>query len=77
MDPDTIDALTYNISTLSDGFALNWLVFSDRTAAERQIELTLGVLNAWMAAHLDNTSGPAAHPSQASPAKLVSWVSVE
>ncbi|QDQ90945.1 TetR/AcrR family transcriptional regulator [Rhodococcus sp. WB9] len=72
VDPDTIDALTYIVSTLSDGFALNWLVFTDPTAAERQIDLTLGVLDAWMAAHLGNTSAPAASPSQASPAKLVS-----
>ncbi|PBC45275.1 TetR family transcriptional regulator, partial [Rhodococcus sp. ACPA1] len=51
--------------------------FTDPPAAERQIELILGVLDAWMAAHLGNTSGPAARPSQASPAELVSWVSVE
>ena len=60
VDPDTIDALTYIVSTLSDGFALNWLVFTDPTAAERQIELTVGVLDAWMAANLGNTSGLAA-----------------
>ncbi len=48
----TIDELTYIVSTLSDGFALNWLVFADRAAAERQIELTLNVLDAWMATSL-------------------------
>ena len=77
VDPRTLDELTYIVSTLSDGFALNWLVFTDPTAAERQIELTVGVLDAWMAANLGNTPGLAARPSQASPAKLVAWVSVE
>jgi AcrR family transcriptional regulator len=80
VDPDTMDALTYIVSTLSDGFALNWLVFTNRTAAERQIELVLGVLDAWMAAHLGDAPAPAA-PKAASPEEamrsLVSWVSVE
>ncbi len=51
-----IDELTYIVSTLSDGFALNWLVFADRAAAERQIELALGVLDAWMATSLGASS---------------------
>ncbi|MEU2007181.1 TetR/AcrR family transcriptional regulator [Rhodococcus sp. NPDC019627] len=79
VDPDTVDALTYILSTLSDGFALNWLVFTDPTAAERQIELTLGVLDAWMAANLGDASRPVV--SKASPEEtlrsLVSWVSVQ
>lgn len=65
VDANTIDELTYIMSTLSDGFALNWLVFTDRTAAEQQIELNLGVLDAWMAAHLGDASGPAARPAKA------------
>ncbi|QSE86286.1 TetR/AcrR family transcriptional regulator [Rhodococcus koreensis] len=82
VDPHTIDALTYIVSTLSDGFALNWLVFTDPPAAERQIELILGVLDAWMAAHLGDAPAPAAPaPKTASPEEamrsLVSWVSVE
>ena len=81
VDPDTIDALTYIVSTLSDGFALNWLVFTKRTAAEPQIELTVGVLDAWMATHLGDSSGSVAQPSTDSPEptlrSLVSWVSVD
>ncbi|MDJ0420912.1 TetR/AcrR family transcriptional regulator, partial [Rhodococcus opacus] len=51
-------------------------------AAERQIELILGVLDAWMAAHLGDAPAPAAPaPKTASPEEamrsLVSWVSVE
>jgi AcrR family transcriptional regulator len=56
IDQTTINELTYIVSTLSDGFALSWLVFADRTAAERQIELTLSVLDAWMAANLGAAS---------------------
>ncbi|MEU6827605.1 TetR/AcrR family transcriptional regulator [Nocardia beijingensis] len=75
--PDTVDALTYMVSTLSDGFALNWLVFTDRTAAQRQAELTLGALDAWMAVNLD--SGPMVQAPEAAPEEnlrsLMSWVS--
>ncbi|MDF3307327.1 TetR/AcrR family transcriptional regulator [Rhodococcus sp. T2V] len=81
VDPETIGELTYIVSTLSDGFALNWMVFTDRTTAESQIELVLGVLDAWMAANLGDVSGPAAPAAKASPEdalrSLVSWVSVE
>ena len=80
-DPDTIDALTYIVSTLSDGFALNWLAFTDRTATESQIQLTLSVLDAWTAAHLGNTTEPATPAAQISPTttacSLMSWVGTE
>ncbi|KAF0959303.1 TetR/AcrR family transcriptional regulator [Rhodococcus sp. T7] len=80
VDPKTIDELTYIMSVLSDGFALNWLV-TDRTAAESQIELTLGVLDAWMATNLGAASVPARRASTVSPEQtlrsLVSWVSVD
>jgi len=81
IDSDTIDALTYIVSVLSDGFALNWLAFTDRNAAERQIELTLSVLDAWMVAHLGDVSGSASSSSKATPDKtlgsFVSWVHVQ
>ncbi|PBC45277.1 TetR family transcriptional regulator, partial [Rhodococcus sp. ACPA1] len=58
--------------------------FTDPPAAERQIELILGVLDAWMAAHVGDAPAPAAPapaPKTASPEEamrsLVSWVSVE
>ncbi|MEV6063115.1 TetR/AcrR family transcriptional regulator [Nocardia asteroides] len=80
IDPDVIDQLIYIVSALSDGFALNWLVFTGRDAAAPQIDLSLGVLDAWMDANLgDRTSaGPA---PQAAPEptlrSLVSWVSMD
>ena len=81
VDPKTIAELAYIVSTLSDGFALNWLVFTDRTAAELQIELVLGVLDAWMAANVGDVPRPVAPAAKASPEdalrSLVSWVSVE
>ncbi|MDO3638622.1 TetR/AcrR family transcriptional regulator [Mycolicibacterium arseniciresistens] len=81
IDPDIVEALTYMVSTLSDGFALNWLVFTDRAAARRQMELAVSALDAWMAAHLGSESStrtPAAsNPSSAGDLRsLVSWVSV-
>ncbi|MBB3037069.1 TetR/AcrR family transcriptional regulator [Hoyosella altamirensis] len=81
VDSDTVDALTYIVSALSDGFALNWLVFTDRTAAERQIELTIGVLDSWMAANLGDATEPAPRaskaPSEQNLRSLVSWVGVD
>lgn len=81
VDPKTLDELTYIVSVLSDGFALNWLVFTDRTAAEPQIDVVLGVLDAWMAAHLGEAAGPPVRASKTSPEQavraLVSWVSVD
>lgn len=50
---DTIDRLIYLVSVLSDGFALNWLVFADAEAANAQADLTVGALDAWMATNLD------------------------
>ncbi|MEN0138039.1 MAG: TetR family transcriptional regulator [Rhodococcus sp. (in: high G+C Gram-positive bacteria)] len=81
VDSAILDELTYIVSVLSDGFALNWLVFTNRTAAEPQIELTLGVLDAWMATHLGDAAGSVAPTSEDAPEptlrSLVSWVSVE
>ncbi|MGV9739093.1 TetR/AcrR family transcriptional regulator [Nocardia farcinica] len=81
--PETIDQLIYLVAALSDGFALNWLVFTDEAAAQGQMELTLGALDAWMAAHLGD--GPAATPAAQAPARtpeprmrsLVTWVGVD
>ncbi|MBA4855922.1 TetR/AcrR family transcriptional regulator [Nocardia farcinica] len=75
--PDTIDALSYILSALSDGFALNWIVFADRAAARRQIELTVAALDTWMAANLDG--GPDAQAPEPEPTRrsLVSWVSLD
>ncbi|MCP2298620.1 transcriptional regulator, TetR family [Nocardia amikacinitolerans] len=78
VDPDTIDELTYIVSALSDGFALNWLVFTDRPAAMSQIELTLGVLDAWMSTNLGKVAGRSVRAAEVAPEpamrSLVSWV---
>ncbi|NCL78150.1 TetR family transcriptional regulator [Rhodococcus sp. YH1] len=80
IDPNTLDELTYIVSVLSDGFALNWLS-ADRTTAEPHIEVVLGVLDAWMTANLGDLSKPPTPPSKASPeqtmSSLVSWVRLE
>ncbi|MEV0078336.1 TetR/AcrR family transcriptional regulator [Nocardia neocaledoniensis] len=81
VDPDTIDQLIYVVSALSDGFALNWLVFTDVEAARTQLELTLGVLDAWMAANLGGpvvpTARPVADPPETDMRSLVSWVRMD
>ncbi|GEM30519.1 hypothetical protein NN3_15260 [Nocardia neocaledoniensis NBRC 108232] len=81
VDPDTIDQLIYVVSALSDGFALNWLVFTDVEAARAQLELTLGVLDAWMAANLGEavvpTAQPVADPPETDMRSLVSWVRMD
>ncbi|WP_280236445.1 TetR/AcrR family transcriptional regulator [Nocardia cyriacigeorgica] len=79
VDRDTIDRLIYVVSALSDGFALNWLVFTDTAASAAQLELTLGVLDAWMSTNLgDAAAAPAVEPANATPVpdmrSLVSWV---
>ncbi|MDV7355061.1 TetR/AcrR family transcriptional regulator [Rhodococcus oxybenzonivorans] len=81
--PDTIDRLIYLVAALSDGFALNWLVFTDTAAAQIQMELTLSVLDTWMAANLGGGSAETltVEIPESTPApdmrSLVSWVSVD
>ncbi|MFC4377707.1 TetR/AcrR family transcriptional regulator [Nocardia halotolerans] len=81
--PDTIDRLIYIVAALSDGFALNWLVFTDVAAAKAQMEITLGVLDAWIAANLggDTAETPPVETPESTPEpdmrSLVSWVSVD
>jgi AcrR family transcriptional regulator len=79
--PATIDQLIYVVAALSDGFALNWLVFTDPVASAAQMEITLDVLDAWMAAHLgDPIVAPTAVAPEPEPEpdmrSLVSWVKV-
>lgn len=81
VDPETIDQLIYVVSALSDGFALNWLVFTDAAAARAQVEVTVGVLDAWMAANLGEAGAPAGRPVDLAPEpdmrSLVSWVRMD
>ncbi len=77
--PATIDQLIYIVAALSDGFALNWLVFTDPVASAAQMEITLGVLDTWMAGHLgDPIAAPTAVTPEPEPdmRSLVSWVKV-
>ncbi|PKV82069.1 TetR/AcrR family transcriptional regulator [Nocardia fluminea] len=81
VDLETIDQLIFVVSALSDGFALNWLVFTDAAAARAQVELTVGVLDAWMAVNLGEAGAPAGRPVDVAPERdmrsLVSWVRVD
>lgn len=50
---ETIDELAYVVATLSDGFAVNWLTYGDRTLAEQQMDVAVSVLDAWVAARFE------------------------
>ncbi|NBE50195.1 TetR/AcrR family transcriptional regulator [Streptomyces boluensis] len=50
--PETIDQIGYVVGALSDGFAVNWLTYADRSQAAEQAETIVGVLDAWLAANL-------------------------
>ncbi|WP_027935550.1 TetR/AcrR family transcriptional regulator [Amycolatopsis sp. ATCC 39116] len=54
-EPETVDQIAYVIATLADGFALNWYTYGDRAVAEEQMEVTVSVLDSWLAARLGTT----------------------
>lgn len=68
-----IDELAYVVTALSDGFAMSWLVFADRSAVSAHMDLTIRALDAWMDANLDLTEGV----SPASEGQLLSWVDLD
>ncbi|MGC5023807.1 TetR/AcrR family transcriptional regulator [Tsukamurella sp. DT100] len=86
IDEATLDRLAYVVTVISDGFAINWMVY--RTAGmEPEIELTIGLLDSWLAANLPGgepvppaaaelRSRPEAAASSDPIAGLVSWVDV-
>ncbi|MGC0334572.1 AcrR family transcriptional regulator [Streptomyces sp. SAI-170] len=55
VEPETIDQIAYVIATLADGFAINWYTYGDRSAATEQMEITVSVLDSWLAARLGST----------------------
>lgn len=52
VEPETINQVAYVIATLADGFALNWFTYGDRTAALEQMDISVSVLDSWLAARL-------------------------
>ncbi|MGW0188822.1 TetR/AcrR family transcriptional regulator [Streptomyces sp. NPDC003362] len=55
VEPETIDQIAYVIATLADGFALNWYTYGDRSAATQHMEITVSVLDSWLAVRLGST----------------------
>ncbi|MCP2183004.1 TetR/AcrR family transcriptional regulator [Prauserella alba] len=53
LEPETVDEIVYVIATLADGFALNWLTYGDRSAAEKQMQISTSVLDSWLATRLE------------------------
>lgn len=60
VSPDVIASIPPMIGAIADGFALNWLTYGDRQAAQRDIEIALSVLEAWLAATLSSSRPDAA-----------------
>jgi AcrR family transcriptional regulator len=58
VEAETINQIAYVIATLADGFALNWFTYGDRAAAMEQMDISVSVLDSWLAARLG--SAPAA-----------------
>ncbi|MCC3316814.1 TetR/AcrR family transcriptional regulator [Nocardia africana] len=83
LPPETIEEISYIVASLADGFALNWLTFGDRAEAARQVDLSISVLDAWLATKLGSrapavqwTPTPAVQP-RTGMSSLVSWVDVD
>lgn len=56
---EVVEDIPYVVGTLSDGFAINFLTYGDRAAAEAQMDLTGAVLESWLSARLSSgTSKP-------------------
>ncbi|HWJ11110.1 MAG TPA: TetR/AcrR family transcriptional regulator [Nocardioides sp.] len=49
---EVVEDIPYVVGALSDGFAINFLTYGDRAAAETQMELTGAVLDAWLTSRL-------------------------
>lgn len=49
---EVVEDIPYVIGALSDGFAINFLTYGDRAAAEAQMDLTATVLDSWLSARL-------------------------
>lgn len=48
VDAAVVDDIPYVIGALSDGFAINFLTYGDRAAAQAQMEVTSAVLESWL-----------------------------
>ncbi|WP_245976285.1 TetR/AcrR family transcriptional regulator [Amycolatopsis palatopharyngis] len=55
VEPETIDQIAYVIATLADGFAMNWFTYGDRSAATKQMETVVSVLDSWLAVRIGST----------------------
>ena len=54
LEPEAIDQIAYVIATLADGFAVNWLTYGDRSAATEQMQISVSVLESWLATRLES-----------------------
>ncbi|KXP06514.1 TetR/AcrR family transcriptional regulator [Tsukamurella pseudospumae] len=87
IDDETLERLAYVVTVIADGFAINWLMYR-QAGLDPEIDLTLGLLDAWMAANLSGGGSvdpvgvqparprPGAAESPEKLADLVSWVDV-
>lgn len=47
-----VEDIPYVVGALSDGFAINYLTYGDRKAAQAQMDVTAAVLESWLTARL-------------------------
>lgn len=59
---EVVEDIPYVIGALSDGFAINFLTYGDRAAADAQMDLTATVLESWLSARL--AAGAAKPPAR-------------
>lgn len=65
---EVVEDIPYVIGTLSDGFAINFLTYGDREAAEAQMDITADVLESWLTARLASAAAEPAPRKRAASA---------
>ncbi|GAB7006421.1 hypothetical protein JCM18899A_38940 [Nocardioides sp. AN3] len=52
IDSAAIDEIAQLVAMLADGFAVSWLTYGDRPAAEQQMEIAASALDSWLTSRL-------------------------
>jgi AcrR family transcriptional regulator len=60
VEPEVVEEVAYAVGALSDGFVLGWMTYRDLEQAQGQLQVLLGVLDAWLEARLAGSSAATA-----------------
>lgn len=63
---EVVEDIPYVVGALSDGFAINFLTYGDREAADALMDVTASVLESWLSARLASAAKPARRKRAAS-----------